>query len=358
MLRALQARWPNKGIVLTASTQTGLALARDRSLVPVTWFPLDHPRSVAGFFSRMRPAALVLVETELWPGVLARAHAWGVPVALVSGRLSDAHARAYARSRGLWRGVLRPIAAAAMQSQVYADRIASLGVDPARIQVTGNIKYDATPPKLTEAEREQVRRSLGIASGAPVVVFGSTHAGDEAVAAACWQNLRVRFPELRLIVAPRHLDRIEAARQAIGDVPHVLRSTLSASAGDAGAPVILLDTHGELGRVYGIANAAVMGGSLYPGVDGHNPLEPAAQGVATVFGPHMRNFTDIAVPLVECGGAVQVSGPDDLAPALAAFLDNPADARRAGEAGLNLVRASQGAIARTLDFIAPALGLP
>lgn len=355
-LRAMQTRWPERGLLLTASTRTGHALARDCAPVPVTWFPLDHPLSVAGFFSRMRPAALLLVETELWPGVLAQAHASGVPVAVVSGRLSDAHARAYARSRGLWGAVLRPIAAAAMQSQAYADRMTSLGMDQHRIRVTGNIKYDATPATLSEHDRVQLRASLGIAPGSPVVVFGSTHPGDEALAAVCWKGLRDRFPGLRVIVAPRHLDRIEDARRAIGPAPLVLRSAIPESAG-ADASVILLDTHGELGRVYGIADVAVVCGSIHPGVNGHNPLEPAAQGVATVFGPHMGNFTDIAAQLLEYGAALQVSGPDAVVAAIAMLLGNPEKAAQVGSAAIGAVRVNQGAIDRTLEFIAPAIGL-
>lgn len=355
-LRAMQARWPERGLLLTASTRTGYALARDRAPVPVTWFPLDHPLSVAGFFSRMRPAALLLVETELWPGVLAQAHASGVPVAVVSGRLSDAHARAYARSRGLWGAVLRPIAAAAMQSRIYADRIAGLGVAPERIRVTGNIKYDATLPTLSSTERECLRRSLGITPDAPVVVFGSTHPKDEALAAACWRELREHFPELRIIIAPRHLDRIDDVRRELMSVPHVLRSTIS-TVPDNRAPIILLDTHGELNRVYAIGNIAVMGGSIYPGVDGHNPIEPAAQGIATIVGPYMRNFADIEAQLVECGGAVQISGPDSLVATIKALLDNSADAMQVGTAALTAISTNQGAIAHTLDFIAPAIGL-
>lgn len=354
LLQALQSRYAGRGLLLTVSTRTGHALARDRSPVPVTWFPLDHSLTVSGFFSRVRPSALVLVETELWPGVLAHAHAAGVPVAMVSGRLSDAHARSYARTRSLWRAVLRPMAAAGMQSQVYAERLAALGVQPQRIRVTGNIKYDATPPKLSEAERGALRASLGIAPAAPVVIFGSTHPGDETLAASCWRALRGEFPCLRVIVAPRHLERVGEAQQALGAAPYVLRSTLrTPGAGDE--RIILLDTHGELRRVYGIANVAVMGGSIYPGVEGHNPLEPAAQGVATVFGSHMRNFADIAERLVAAGGSDTVSSPDDLAAHLKALLNDGPRRQQLGAAAESVAEAERGALARTLDFIAPVL---
>lgn len=354
LLKVLQARWPQRRIVLTVSTQTGYALARDRAPIPVTWFPLDHPLSVADFFERVRPASLLLVETELWPGVLARAHALGVPVALVSGRLSDAHARGYARSRGLWRGVLRPLAAAAMQSQTYADRLVDLGVDPARIRVTGNIKYDATPPKLSADERIGLRAALGIAPDAPVIVFGSTHAGDETLGVACWRALRSGFPRLRIMVAPRHLDRVDEVQRALACTPVVRRSELIGPAADDDR-IILLDTHGELRRMYGMADVAVVCGSIYPGVDGHNPLEPAAHGVATVFGPHMRNFADIAERLLAAGGSEQVSSAEELPQRLDVLLRDRSRCARVGAAGEAVAAAERGALARTLDFIAPVI---
>ncbi len=355
LLRAMLDRWSGVPLVLTVSTPAGLALARREAPVPVTWFPLDHPLTVHGFFTRLRPRALLLVETELWPGVLAAAHARRVPVALVSGRLSDGRAKSYRRMAALWRPVVRPMAAAAMQSAVFAERLAALGLDRARIAVTGNIKYDAAPAACTLEERAALRRSLGITDAAPVLVFGSTRPGDEVLAARCWTALSPRFPGLRMIVAPRHLDRLGEAEAAFSAVPHVRRSALRESAAQSGAPVLLLDTHGELRRVYSLATVAVIGGSFYPGVNGHNPIEPAAQGVATVFGPHMGNFEDIAAPLLEHGAAVQTRSPEDLPAALAALLEDEPRRAHIGAAALEVVRLNQGAIARTLDFIAPAI---
>jgi 3-deoxy-D-manno-octulosonic-acid transferase len=355
MLRALLERWSGMPVLLTASTPAGLALARREAPAPVAWFPLDHPLSVRGFFTRLRPRGLVLVETELWPAVLASAHARRVPVVLVSGRLSDRRARSYRRMAALWRPVVRPIAAAAMQTPVFAERMAALGLDRARIAVTGNIKYDAAPAACTPEERAALRGSLGIAEAAPVLVFGSTRPGDEALAARCWASLSARFPGLRMIVAPRHLDRIGEVRAAFSGVPHVLRSTLAEGAAPGGAPVVLLDTHGELRRVYSVATVAVVCGSFYPGVNGHNPIEPAAQGVAAVFGPHMRNFEDIAAPLIERSGAVQTRSPEELPGTLTALLEDGPRRARIGAAALEVVRLNQGAIARTLDFIAPVI---
>ncbi len=348
----MMERWPRASIALTVSTPTGLALAHGQAPVPVLWFPLDHPRTVRLFFDDLRPRALILIETELWPIVLATAHARCIPVALVNGRLSDSRAAAYRRAAALWRPVVRPFAAAAMQTAAYADRIAGLGLDRARITVTGNIKYDAVPAASSPEERTALRAELGIAPDAPVIVFGSTRDGDEALAARCYAHLRDHVPGLRFVIAPRHLDRVSVAQQALSGVPHVLRSSLHGAA-DRSAPVIILDTHGELRRVYGLATIAVVCGSFYPGVNGHNPIEPAAQGVATIYGPYMGNFGDITAQLLATGGAMQVSSADVLADALASLLSDGARRCALGEAGRSVVIENQGALQRTRDVLAP-----
>lgn len=351
LLRAMRDRWPHATWLLTVSTPTGMTLAREQSPVPVTWFPLDHPRTIRRFFDDARPRAIVLVETELWPGVLAEAHARGIPVALVTGRLSDDESDNYRRLAPLWRPVLRPLAVAAMQTDLYADRIAALGLDRDRIVVTGNIKYDAAPPPVSTNERLALRAELGIAPDAPVLVFGSTRDGDEALAAQCYRHLRNQHPRLRMIVAPRHLDRLRAAQQALADLPASNRSTGPAT----DDRIILLDTHGELRRIYAVATLAVVGGSFYPGVNGHNPIEPAAQGIATVFGPHMRNFADIAAYLLAESAALQVPDPGELPGQLETLLADVAHRTQLGEAALRVVRKNQGALARTLDTIAPII---
>jgi 3-deoxy-D-manno-octulosonic-acid transferase len=349
LVRALRDRWPQAAWLLTVSTPTGMALAREQSPIPVAWFPLDISLTVRSFFQHARPRAILLVETELWPGMLAAAHASGVPVALISGRLSDAESGNYRRLGPLWRPVLRPLAVAAMQTEVYAGRIADLGVDRARIVVTGNLKYDAAPPPVPDDERLALRAELGIAANAPVLLFGSTRDGDEALAARCYERLRDEYPGLRMIVAPRHLDRLNVAEQALEGLSVARRSAGTARSDQ----VILLDTHGELRRIYSVATVAVVGGSFYPGVNGHNPIEPAAQGVAPVFGPHMRNFADIAAHLIAEHAAIQVTSPEKLRGALAGLLSDEVQRSRLGAAALGVVQKNQGAVVRTIDAIAP-----
>ncbi len=356
LLEALRRRWAGLPLLLTTSTPTGYALAQQNTTAPATWFPLDHPRTVRRFFRQVRPQALMLVETELWPNVLAEAHRTGVPVALVNGRISDAHARGYRRLAAFWRPLLRPVAAAAVQNEPSAERLTGLGLPRERLSVAGNIKFDAVDAAIDPADRAALRRELGLPADAPVLVFGSTRPGDEALAAACWSQLAARFPELYLIVAPRHLDRLDAALAPFERWDVERRSEQKrSSAVSQDARVLLLDTHGELSRIYSIAAIAVIGGSFYPGVEGHNPIEPAAQGVPAVFGPHMRNFQDVADALLGNGGAFQVTGPGALCEQLGRLFSDAQERAQIGAQGRETVLAHQGAIERTLEALAPLI---
>lgn len=356
LLRAIERRWPDLPLLLTVSTPTGYALAETVAGTPLTWFPIDAARTVRRFYRNIQPRALLLVETELWPNVLAEAHRTGVPVGLVNGRISDTRERAYRRTASFWRPLLRPLAALAVQDERSAERLAGLGARHQRITVTGNIKFDAVDATIDLEARSALRQDLHLPPDAPVVVFGSTRPGDEALAAACWAKLANRFPDARLIVAPRHLDRLD---EAIAPFQHwdVVRRSEFAAGNDAqrNARILFLDTHGELARVYSIATVAVIGGSFFPGVEGHNPIEPAAQGVATVFGPHMRNFRDVAGALLNQAGASRVAAPEALCDTLVRLLENEREREELGRRARETVLGNQGAVKRTLDAIAPLL---
>lgn len=356
ILEALRARWPETPIVLTVSTPTGKALAEEMSCAQhVAWFPFDHPLVVHRFLRTLRPGLLVLIETELWPCVIEQTRASGAPVVLVNGRLSDAHAKSYERFSALYRPVIKLLSAAGMQNERYARRLVALGADPDTVTVTGNTKFDSAPERLSETQRTQLRETLGIAPAATVIVFGSTRPGDEEIAAKCWRTLKASDPGLVMIVAPRHLERVAEAREAFTGEPVSLRSSLPAGTSAVmGGRIIVLDTHGELSRVYAIATVAVVGGSFLPGVDGHNPIEPAAQGAPMLFGPHMRNFQDAADTLLARKGALQVGSPDALCGEMQQLLRDPEARERLRENALQAVAHNRGATARTLALIEKA----
>lgn len=351
IVAALRERHPGLPVVLTVSTTSAWPMAEaDPAGAALAWFPVDHPSVVARFFDRLTPRALVLVETEIWPNILRAAERRGVPVAVVNARLSDKHYARYRRHGEFFRDTFGRITVVAAQHQTYADRFASLGVDAARISITGNVKFDNVATDVPEEKKRALRAECGLEGRGPVIVFGSTRPGDEALAAACWKSWKEQFPCARLVVAPRHAKRLAEARAPF-DGPVLLRSDILAGQRPAGERVLLVDTLGELVAFYALATVAIVGGSFCPGVNGHNPLEPAALGVPTVFGPYMSNFIDPAEVLVAARAAVQTTGPTELEHAVASLLRD--DARRGTLSGnaRDAIARNRGALARTLDII-------
>ena len=355
IIRAMNERWPGEPILLTVSTASGYDLAsRGSSGATAAWLPFDVRCVVRRFVRQVNPRALLLIETELWPNVMRETRRHGAPVVLVNGRLSDKHLARYRRFSRLYRPVVGQLSAAGMQNEEYAGRLAALGVDRSRVRVTGNTKFDGVATSTDPLLVSRIREENGLPESDPVLLFGSTRPGDEALAAACWKMLRDEFPRLRLIVAPRHLNRLADAIASF-DEPLLCRSEVRNGRRPGGERVFVLDTVGELATFYALAAVAVIGGSFYPGVNGHNPLEPAALGVPTIFGPYMRNFIDPANELLAHGGAWQAPAPDALLPGLRRLLADPHERARMGASGKTAVLANQGAIARTLDLLESVL---
>ena len=352
LMAKLQERFPGVSILLTTSTVGGYELARKQvSGTELAWCPFDLAASVRKFIQRARPRILVLVETEIWPNLVREARRADIPVVLVNGRLSEKHFARYRRFQWCLKQVFSLVSAAGMQTEEYARRIVQLGAHPDGVQVAGSIKFDTVQTELDAHTRARLRRALGVQPGHPILIFGSTRPGDEALAGTCWRALRDAFPGLSVIVAPRHMDRLPDAIRAF-DEPVLRRSEILDGKLPSGARVIILDTVGELVQFYAIADVAVIGGSFFPGVEGHNPLEPAALGVPTVFGPYMKNFPEPAEVLREENGAIQVQAPEELPEALRRLLADPAECRRLGTRGRRAVLSHRGALARNVELIA------
>lgn len=355
ILEALSKRFEGVPLLLTVSTQTGYELAqRTCPGCRVTWFPFDTRRAVRRFLARARPRALVLVETEIWPNVIRETRRAGIPIAVVNGRISDKHFARYSRFQRLLRPVFAQLNAAGVQEDRYAQRMAALGVPSDAVRVTGSTKFDGVLTHVDAHTRARLRRENGFAPNEPILIFGSTRPGDERRAAACWRGLREAMPRLRLVVAPRHLDRLDEAMAAFNE-PIIRRSEVRAGRVPADERVFFLDTVGELVQFYSVADVAVIGGSFNPEVQGHNPLEPAALGVATVFGPHMQNFAEPARALVAGHGARQVREESQLESVLLDLLRDPIERRSIGTRGRKVVLENRGAIDRNLDMIAGML---
>jgi 3-deoxy-D-manno-octulosonic-acid transferase len=345
---------PGIPVLLSSTTPAGRRLAA-RSVPEgsrASFFPLDLPATIRRCLRRVRPRALVLVETEIWPNLLRECFLSGVPVILANGRISTRSFPRYRRIRSLVAPALEKVDLYCMQSQEDAERIRALGAPPDRIQVTGNMKWDLPVP---DAPAGPVRRDLGLPEEAPVLVAGSTAEGEDEVVLKAWSVLLDDFPDLRLVLAPRHPQRFEKVARLLATrgIPFARRSR-----GPAGAsPVLLLDSVGELRKVYGAGTVCFVGGSLVSR-GGQNLMEPAAAGRPVLFGPRTENFADAARSLLEAGAGFRIVDGDSLAAAVRRLLSDSAAREESGRRGRELVSRNCGAAERTAGMIAQILRRP
>ena len=361
LVPAFRRRHPDWLVVVSSTTDTGLAEARRRfaDLSVIAW-PLDFSWAVGRALDGVNPTVVVLTESELWPNFLRAAGRRGVPVVVVNARLSPRSFRRLTRVAGLARRLLLArVTHFAVQEEEYADRLRQLGVPAERLTVTGSIKYDGALKERDTPQTRDLGRLLACDGGSPVWLAGSTHGPEESLVLGVFRRLRDRFPHLRLILVPRHPDRFEEVARLVeqSGLPFARRSRITGPLAESPA-VVLLDTVGELGAAWGLADVGFTGGSLDGRRGGQSMIEPAGYGVPCAFGPHVWNFKDAARRLVEVGGAVMVADAAELERELAGLL---ADAdRRAGmgSAARELVRRQQGATRRTLDLLDAVLAAP
>jgi len=348
LARALAARGP--GVFLTVVTSTGRAVAaRSLDAATVSFAPLDFVTAVRRTLRSVGPRALLLTETELWPNTIYESAAAGLPVGMVNGRLSEKSLRRYKMTGSPLPGVVSRLSFAACRSETDALHFRELGLAQSRVTVVGDMKFDKLAAPLDDSERAGLRSSLGIPVGAPVVVFGSVRPMEESEVAAAAAAVVDGFPGAHVIVAPRHLERVERVVRALA-VRGMESVLLSARDGGAAGRATVVDTIGELARLYAVGSVAFVGGTLAP-YGGHDPLEPAAQGVPVVVGRHTETCRDSALRLRSAGAAVEVSHDGELAGELIRFLS---DANARSEAGANArraVAAGRGATARTMEFL-------
>lgn len=365
LLRPLVAemlrRRPGWDIVISTTTGTGLAVARQTFPELVTFYaPLDFSWAVRRAVERIRPTVLALVELELWPNLVTAAKAGGAQVAIINGRLSRRSHRGYSRIRRPLRSTFLRIDQIAAQSDEYARRFIDLGVPQEHVRVTGSVKYDGLEANRDQPRTLALRRELGLNPRELVFVAGSTMEGEEAAALAAYRAARTRHPSLRLVLVPRHQERFDRVARWLESEGEAVqrRGERRAPRGSDGParPVILIDTLGELSAVWGLADVAFVGGSLFPGRGGQNMMEPAAYGAAVYFGPHTQNFREAVEGLLQRGGARRVANSAELTTALLDSLDDPESASARGAAGRAFVLAQQGAAARTLAVLDTLVG--
>ncbi len=344
-------RPPGLRAVLTTGTEAGRRIAATLGeaypdvVAGVAYLPWDRPGAIRRWLAALDPIAAVVVETELWPGLFDAARRAAIPLAVVSGRLSDAEARRYRLARPVFRDVLAAAGWIGVQTARDAERFVAAGADALRVEVAGNLKWDA--PARGRALPPEWEACLA----GPLVVGASTHAPEEEHLFDALISIRGNVHDARLLLAPRHVARsfgVAAAARA-----HGLRACLLSEPPARGWDVLIVDGYGFLPSLYGKAAVAFVGGSLAPR-GGHSPIEPALAGVPLVMGPHDEACADVSRTLEEAGALTRVSPfapAQSLASAIANLLRSPSAARRASSAAHAVAARESGAAARAVDRI-------
>ena len=339
--------------VLTTTTTTGFAVAEKQASewLHVMYNPLDFLPIVRRAFAVIRPTRIVLVEAEVWPNLAAEARRRGIPLALVNARLSARSERRFRRVRALVAPTFRCLDLVCAQESQDIERWEALGVPRDRIREIGSIKYD---PAETEPAAEfpfEVLRQFGIDRDAPILLGGSTHAGEEEILGGLFRDLRVEFPNARLIIAPRHVERTREVRaQLEAQGWSVAQRSAAAAAAPQPPDCLLLDTTGELRHWYAVATVVFIGKSLTAN-GGQNPVEPIIAGKPVVFGPHMENFARLARSLAQSKAAVQVNDEQSLGRAVAELLRDRNARARLVENAQRVIATHRGATQRTAELV-------
>jgi 3-deoxy-D-manno-octulosonic-acid transferase len=350
IVEGLRRLAPAVPLVMTTVTETGARIVAERfgGAVDHRFFPLDLPGAVRRAADAINPGFVVCMETELWPNVLRTLARRGVPVMIANGRVSDRSYPRYRAVRRLLRAVLRDIRVFAMQSDEDARRIIELGAPRDRVFVTGNLKHEA-PPEQAEAA-EAWRHRLGLGAGTPAWIAGSTHHGEEEVVLDAHRGLLERVPDARLVVAPRHPERVpEVAELARRRGFEVVRRSELPQTQRPGA-VIVVDTVGELASIYSVGLVGFVGGSLVPS-GGHNVLEPAVRAKPVLFGPHTENFRESVGLLRASGGGLIVRDGAELLAALTGLFGDRERCAALGSAAREAAGSRDGAVRETLALI-------
>src|SRR5574337_233203 len=353
LAKSWTTRWPALPLVVSTVTGTGREVAK-RSLpqaAAVVYFPIDLPMAVHQALRTVGPRLILLTETEIWPNFLRACADSKVPVAIINGRLSERSFSRYRLARPFIRRVLQCVDLFCMQTDADAKRVLALGANPERVHVVGNLKFDAVLHADTSSLAEQWRRELQIDAQRQVLVAGSTHAGEEEVLLQAFHRLRGEFPNLLLILAPRHPERIAQVETTVADYGFTAVRRSALPQGRNGVKeVVVVDTVGELSALYAAGSIAFVGGSLVPR-GGQNLLEPALHGCPVLFGPHMENFVEASTYFVRRGAAIQVSDAADVVRQLARLLRDPSARDTMGQAAKEALAAHRGACERTVTLL-------
>ncbi len=358
-MTAWRARHPGSSFVLSTTSSTGHRTAEEivEAGDVLIYYPADFPAVVRRALDAIRPEALILAEGEFWPNMLRACAARGIPAAIVNGRISARSHRGYRRLRPFVRRAAEGLRLILAQTAEDGARWRDLGVPAARVVLAGSLKYDLAPvaPATAAAARASLAR-LGWPAGAPVLVGGSTWAGEERALLDALRALRPRFPALRLVLVPRHAERREEVLDAIAAAGFTVRCKQElatwpeAGAGAAAPDILLVDTTGELRGYYAAATVVFVGKSLTQ-TGGQNVIEPAVERQAILTGPHLENFPEIAAEFDAARALLRVASARELAESVGRLLDDPAERAALGARAAALVAEKRGALARSVTAL-------
>lgn len=362
LIEALRETAPERPIVLSTTTTTGYRVAAEKESASLTVIhnPVDLPWISWQVLRTIVPCALVLVEAEIWPNLVGLAKQRGIPVLLANARLSPRSARRYGKARAFIAPVFSLLDGVSVPFEEDVARWSALGIDSGKIRVTGSVKFDhAGPAALSAAQRDELAAwlaSTGLAAGSRLLLGGSTHDGEERLLARTARDLKRDFPDLELVLVPRHAERgAEIASQLRGEgFDPVLRCggepAPPARAGDA-MRVWIANTTGELRTWYQLAELVVVGKS-FTAIGGQNPVEPILAGRPVVVGPHMENFAEVVTELVRVDGLRQIEDESALPGTLREFLTDPASGNAMAARGAEIMSRHEGAAARNAEWVA------
>ena len=361
LLKKIKGEFPHTNFVLTTITAAGNEAAK--SSLPgtdrVLFAPIDHPSINRRTIRKIQPSMLLIAETEIWPNLLRSCGKKGIPIILFNGRISPKSYRRYLLFKFFFKECLRYISLFLMQTDEDRARVIEIGGESQNAKTVGNLKFDQTLPPSAQETLTEMSKALRLQGEEKILIAGSTHSGEEEILVGLYKELKKTYSDLILILAPRHLDRLEEVEKILGkEALSWLRKTSLPTddrRSDPGHPeVILLDTMGELMSIYSLGTLVFVGGSLVA-VGGHNPLEPLFFRKCVLFGPYMFHFSEIASRLIEAGGAIQVSTKEELFSQLKRLLSDEEARKDFGEKGYQFLKRHQGATERMLEEIRPFL---